>query len=119
MSTPSPDLGKVINSAYARRLIYSVYVVAILILGAFQVGFAASSAGIQPALTMPLDVGVRPGSMSSRGGRPGIDRSGAPTLCAPGGNRTRTRAGLSRLPLPIGPRGRGADGRGPPAGSRA
>ena len=48
MSTPSPDLGKVINSAYARRLIYSVYVVAILILGAFQVGFAASSAGIQP-----------------------------------------------------------------------
>lgn len=57
MSTPSPDLGKVINSAYARRLIYSVYVVAILVLGAFQVGFAASSAGVQPEwLTVALAV---------------------------------------------------------------
>lgn len=58
MSTPNPgDLGKVFKSAYVRRLIYSVYIVGIVILGGFQVAFAASATGAQPEwLTIALAV---------------------------------------------------------------
>lgn len=42
MTTPTPnDLSKVITSARVRRIIYTVYVVGIIVLGALQVAYAA------------------------------------------------------------------------------
>jgi hypothetical protein len=48
MSTPSTDLGKIITSATARKVIYSTYVILLVIVGAIQVAFAAVSSS-QPA----------------------------------------------------------------------
>jgi CHASE2 domain-containing sensor protein len=59
MSTPTPnDLGSVVSSAKARKAIYGVYVVGILIIGAIQVGFAALSAAQPDWLTVALAVGA-------------------------------------------------------------
>ena len=57
MSTPTPnDLGKVIKSGRARAVIYAVYVVAVVIIGAVQVGYASLDMG-QPAwLTAALAI---------------------------------------------------------------
>lgn len=57
MTSPTPnDLRKVIKSARARMLIYSVYVVAILVIGAIQVGFAAAEVAAPSWLTVALAV---------------------------------------------------------------
>ncbi|OJU39673.1 MAG: hypothetical protein BGN97_00185 [Microbacterium sp. 69-10] len=57
MSAPLPtDLGKVITSATVRKVIYTVYVVGIVFLGAIQVGFAATDAGTPAWLTVALAV---------------------------------------------------------------
>lgn len=56
-SAPTPnDLGKVITSAKARKAVYSVYVVGIVVLGAIQVGTAAIEAGTPAWLTAALAV---------------------------------------------------------------
>mgnify|MGYP003582486309 CR=1 FL=1 len=56
MSLTSPDLASVITSASARKVIYGVYVVGVVILGAVQVGFAASSAGQPEWVSIALAV---------------------------------------------------------------
>lgn len=44
MSTPTPnDLGTVITSDRARRIIYSVYVIAVVVIGAVQVAYAGAA----------------------------------------------------------------------------
>lgn len=59
MSTPTPnDLGTVVSSAKARKAIYGIYVIGILVIGAIQVGFAAISAGQPDWLTVALAVGA-------------------------------------------------------------
>ena len=46
MSNPStPDLGNVVTSPTARRVIYSVYTIAVLVIGAIQIAFAAVGQG--------------------------------------------------------------------------
>lgn len=51
------NLGNVIDSALARKIIYSVYIVLGVILGAVQVGFAAIEGAGQPDwLTIALAV---------------------------------------------------------------
>lgn len=46
MSTPTPnDLGHVITSDRARRIIYSTYVIGIVLLGAVQVAYAGMLGG--------------------------------------------------------------------------
>lgn len=43
MSTPTPnDLGTVVTSDKARRIIYSVYVIAVVVIGAVQVAYAGA-----------------------------------------------------------------------------
>lgn len=57
MSTPTPDhLGMIVTSARIRKIIYTVYVLVIIIIGAIQVGFAAVSAGQPDWLTIALAV---------------------------------------------------------------
>lgn len=57
MSTPtSNNLGNIVESARVRKAIYAVYVVAIIVIGAIQVGFAAISAGQPEWLTVSLAV---------------------------------------------------------------
>lgn len=57
MSNPTPDhLGTIVTSAKARKAIYGAYVLAIIIIGAIQVGFAAISAGQPEWLTVALAV---------------------------------------------------------------
>lgn len=58
MSTPTAnDLSKVISNAKARRAIYAVYVIGIVILGGIQVGFAAVDGLATPVwLTVALQV---------------------------------------------------------------
>lgn len=57
MSTPNQNnLGTIVESARVRKIIYSAYVVAIVIIGAIQVGFAAISAGQPEWLTVALAV---------------------------------------------------------------
>jgi hypothetical protein len=46
MSTPSaPDLGKIVTDPTIRKVIYSIYTVAVLVVGAIQIAFAATGAG--------------------------------------------------------------------------
>lgn len=57
MSTPTPDnLGTIITSATIRKAIYSAYVIAIIIIGAIQVGVAAISTGQPEWLTVAIAV---------------------------------------------------------------
>lgn len=70
MSVPSAnDLGKVVTSARARRVIYTVYVVAVLLLGAVQVAYAASYAGqpewVDIATAVMLYLGVPVGGLAA------------------------------------------------------
>ena len=70
MTAPNPnDLNKVITNAKARRAIYAVYVIGILILGAFQVGFAAGDvsqpAWLNIALAVAVYLGVPVGTLAA------------------------------------------------------
>lgn len=57
MSTPNAnDLSKVITSALARKIIYSVYVIALVVAGALQVAYGALEVGQPEALTVALSV---------------------------------------------------------------
>lgn len=57
MTTPNQNnLGTVIESARVRKAIYGAYVLAIIVIGAIQVGFAAISAGQPEWLTVALAV---------------------------------------------------------------
>lgn len=59
MSTPTPnDLGTVVTSDKARRIIYSVYVIGILLLGAVQVAYAGSTAGVPEWVTIAQQVAL-------------------------------------------------------------
>lgn len=59
MSTPTPsDLGTVVTSDRARRIIYSVYVIAIVLLGAVQVAYASSEAGAPAWVTIAQQVAL-------------------------------------------------------------
>lgn len=59
MSTPTPnDLGTVVTSDKARRIIYSVYVIGILLLGAVQVAYAGSTAGVPEWVTIAQAVAL-------------------------------------------------------------
>jgi hypothetical protein len=56
-NTPTPnDLGNIIGSATVRKVIYAVYVVALLITGACQVAYAAGDLGQPQWLTITLAV---------------------------------------------------------------
>lgn len=44
-TTTPPNLGIVITSPFARKIIYSTYIVLLVIVGAIQVGFAAVQSG--------------------------------------------------------------------------
>lgn len=52
----TPDLGTVITSATARRAIYGVYVIAVVIIGAIQVGFSAIDGGQPDWVTVAVQV---------------------------------------------------------------
>lgn len=55
MSDTPPNLGNIITSATARKIIYGVYGIAVVILGAAQVGY--STLGPQPSwLSVALNV---------------------------------------------------------------
>lgn len=59
MSTPTtPNLGNIITSAVVRKVIYGAYAIAVVIIGAVQVGYAAApELGGQPTwLTVALAV---------------------------------------------------------------
>lgn len=57
MTTPTPDhLGTIVTSPRARKTIYAVYVVAIILIGAIQIGFASLSAAQPDWLTVALAV---------------------------------------------------------------
>ncbi len=59
MSAPTPnDLGNVVTSDRARRLIYSIYVVGVLLLGAIQVAYAGAEAGSPVWLTVAQQVAL-------------------------------------------------------------
>lgn len=68
MTHATPDLGSVITSNFARKIIYGVYVVGVVILGAVQVGFAASSAGqpewVSIALAVAAYLGIPVGGLA-------------------------------------------------------
>lgn len=53
---PTEDLGLIIKSDKARRIIYGVYVVAVIIAGAVQVGYASVHLGQPDWLTAALAV---------------------------------------------------------------
>lgn len=65
MSTPTPDLGRVITSDRVRQVLYSVYAVAVVLLGAVQVAYAASEAGQPEWLTVALAVAAYCGAALS------------------------------------------------------
>ncbi len=56
MTNTAPNLGSVITSPTVRKIIYGVYIVALVIVGAAQVGFAAVEAGQPEWLTIALAV---------------------------------------------------------------
>jgi len=56
MSNISPNLGSVISNATIRKIIYTVYVVALVVVGAAQVGYAALQLGTPDWLTVSLSV---------------------------------------------------------------
>lgn len=54
MSAPTPnDLGRVITSDRVRQIIYTAYVVAVVLLGAVQAAYAGSEAGA-PSSKLPV-----------------------------------------------------------------
>ncbi len=55
-TTPTPNLGTIITSGLARKVIYGVYVVLIVIAGGIQVAFAAVSTDQPTWLTAGLAV---------------------------------------------------------------
>lgn len=56
-ASPTPnDLGVIVTSARARKIIYGVYVVALVVTGALQVAFAALDAGQPDWLVATLAV---------------------------------------------------------------
>lgn len=58
-NAPSPnDLGRVITSDRLRRIIYAVYVVGIVLLGAVQVAYAGSVAGVPEWVTIAQQVAL-------------------------------------------------------------
>lgn len=70
MSTPTPnDLGKVVTSERARRVIYSAYVIAVILLGAMQVAYAGAEAGtpvwLNIAQQVALYLGVPVGGLAA------------------------------------------------------
>lgn len=57
MSNITPNLGSVIPSATVRKIIYSAYVILLVVAGALQVAFAAPELGGQPTwLSIALNV---------------------------------------------------------------
>lgn len=59
MSTPTPnDLGKVITSDLLRQVIYTVYVIGVLLLGAVQVAYAGAEAGAPVWLSIAQQVAL-------------------------------------------------------------
>lgn len=79
MSIPTSDtLGSIIGSARVRKAIYAAYVVAIVVIGAIQVGFAAVSAGQPEWLTVALAVtaylGVPVGGLAVANASPSVSR---------------------------------------------
>ncbi len=57
MTAPKPtDLGVIVTSARVRRMIYGVYVLLVIAVGAVQVGFAAVEAGQPDWLVATLAV---------------------------------------------------------------
>ena len=57
MSTPTtPDIGSVISSETARRIIYSVYVVVAFVIACIQVGYSAAQVANPIWLTVALAV---------------------------------------------------------------
>jgi hypothetical protein len=71
MSNTTPaNLGNIITNAAARRLIYGVYVIGVVLLGAFQVAFASvQSWGGQPdwltaALAVAAYLGIPVGGLA-------------------------------------------------------
>ena len=59
MSAPSPnDLGRVITSDRVRQIIYTAYVVAVVLLGAVQAAYAGSEAGAPVWLTIAQQVAL-------------------------------------------------------------
>jgi|JI6StandDraft_1071083.scaffolds.fasta_scaffold461532_2 hypothetical protein len=57
-NTSPPNLGNIITSAIARKVIYSIYGIAVVVLGAFQVAYATTpDLGGQPVwLSVALNV---------------------------------------------------------------
>jgi len=56
-NTPAPtDIGRVITSTSARKIIYGVYVVGVVLIGAAQVAYAALQLGQPDWLTVALAV---------------------------------------------------------------
>ena len=56
-TTPPPNLGNVVTSPLIRKVIYGVYVVALVGVGAVQVAFAAIDIGQPSWLTAAIAVG--------------------------------------------------------------
>ncbi|GAA3947744.1 hypothetical protein [Microbacterium soli] len=93
MSTPTPDqLGSIITSARARRTIYAVYVLGIIIIGAVQVGFAAAQVGQPDWLTVALAVAAYLGVPVG-----GLAAANAVTVSAP--SRDQILADFAQLDL--------------------
>lgn len=79
MTIPTTDnLGSIISSATVRKAIYGAYVIGIVILGAIQVGFAATSAGQPEWLTVAIAVaaylGVPVGGLAVANTTPSVSR---------------------------------------------
>ena len=55
-TTPAPNLGSVITNARARKIIYALYLVGLVLAGAAQVGFAAAQLGQPVWLVVTLAV---------------------------------------------------------------
>lgn len=59
MSAPTPnDLGRVITSDRVRQIIYTAYVIAVVLLGAVQAAYAGSEAGAPVWLTIAQQVAL-------------------------------------------------------------
>lgn len=70
MTAPTPnDLGSVITSDRARRVIYTLYVIAVLLIGAVQVAYAGAEAGtpvwVNVAQQVALYLGVPVGGLAA------------------------------------------------------
>ena len=59
MSAPTPnDLGRVITSDRVRQIIYTAYVISVVLLGAVQAAYAGSEAGAPVWLTIAQQVAL-------------------------------------------------------------